>query len=118
MATFAPSRARASEIARPMRRAAPVTSAFLPSSLLSPTAMLQGSEQIVYGLRKREVLLRQATGGVRGEIEAYVVVGDEDVGMVIVLLRDVGDSLHKRQRATEILEFENPQDDVTIEFPI
>ena len=68
--------------------------------------------------RESEVELRQSTFAVRREDEPHFVVADIDVGMVLFVLRNFGDGVHKIDRIGEIIELKRPFDVLLFELPL
>jgi hypothetical protein len=67
--------------------------------------------------REFEVEIGEATLAVRGKAQAHLAVADVDLGMMLVLLGDLGDAVHELDRLREVVELERALDVFLFEVP-
>src|SRR5205085_7539265 len=74
--------------------------------------------QVVQRLRKLEVLFRDPVLGVTDQRDAHEVPGDEQIRVMVHLVRNRGQPAHEVDRAGEVVELELAAQRVSILLPI
>src|SRR5262249_17137481 len=78
---------------------------------------MKPQSQLVDQAREPEVVLGQATGGVRAQRQGDPVPADRDVGVVVLRLRDLGDPVTESHRLLEVPELHGLDDLVAGDLP-